>query len=285
MKELLENPLITQLIDISFKEDIGDGDHTSLACIDKSEKGKSIIVAKENGVLAGVELAEYIFKKVDSDLKVSQLFADGDLIHVGDIVLEISGSSQSILTAERTVLNFMQRLSGVASQTKKYVDVLNGLHTRIIDTRKTTPGMRLLEKWAVKIGGGANHRIGLYDMILIKDNHVDFSGGISNAIDRVQKYLISKNLNLKIEIETRSLDEVRQVIDKGGVHRIMLDNFTPELIREALVIIEGKYETEASGGITLQTLKQFAETGVDYVSSGALTHSVKSIDLSLRAVK
>ncbi len=285
MKELLENPLITQLIDISFKEDIGDGDHTSLACIDKSEKGKSIIVAKENGILAGVELAEYIFKKVDSDLKVSQLFADGDLIHVGDIVLEISGSSQSILTAERTVLNFMQRLSGVASQTKKYVDVLNGLHTRIIDTRKTTPGMRLLEKWAVKIGGGANHRIGLYDMILIKDNHVDFSGGISNAIERVQKYLISKNLNLKIEIETRSLDEVRQVIDKGGVHRIMLDNFTPELISEALAIIDGKYETEASGGITLQTLKQFAETGVDYVSSGALTHSVKSIDLSLRAVK
>ena len=285
MKELLENPLITQLIDISFKEDIGDGDHTSLACIDKSEKGKSIIVAKENGILAGVELAEYIFKKVDSDLKVSQLFADGDLIHVGDIVLEISGSSQSILTAERTVLNFMQRLSGVASQTKKYVDVLNGLHTRIIDTRKTTPGMRLLEKWAVKIGGGANHRIGLYDMILIKDNHVDFSGGISNAIERVQKYLVSKNLNLKIEIETRSLDEVRQVIDKGGVHRIMLDNFTPELISEALAIIDGKYETEASGGITLQTLKQFAETGVDYVSSGALTHSVKSIDLSLRAVK
>ena len=285
MKKLLENPLITQLIDISFKEDIGDGDHTSLACIDKSEKGKSIIIAKENGVLAGVELAEYIFKKVDSDLKVSQLFADGDLIHVGDIVLEISGSSQSILTAERTVLNFMQRLSGVASQTKKYVDVLNGLHTRIIDTRKTTPGMRLLEKWAVKIGGGANHRIGLYDMILIKDNHVDFSGGISNAIERVQKYLVSKNLNLKIEIETRSLDEVRQVIDKGGVHRIMLDNFTPELISEALAIIDGKYETEASGGITLQTLKQFAETGVDYVSSGALTHSVKSIDLSLRAVK
>ncbi len=284
MEDLLNNDLVKQLIDISFAEDIGEGDHTSLATINVDETGKSIIVAKDNGIIAGLLLVEYIFKKVDANLVVKLLKKDGDAVAYGDIVLEVTGSSRSMLTAERTVLNFIQRLSGVASLTSKYVAELKGLHTQILDTRKTTPGMRLLEKYAVKVGGGANHRIGLYDMILIKDNHVDFSGGIENAIARTQEYLKDHNLNLKIEIETRSLDEVKQVLAIGGVHRIMLDNFSPELLREAVKIIDGKYETEASGGITLQTLRSYAETGVDFISSGALTHSVKAMDLSMRAV-
>lgn len=284
MEDLLNNQLVQQLIDISFAEDIGEGDHTSLATINADENGKSIIVAKDNGIIAGLLLVEYIFKKVDANLVVHLLKTDGDAVSYGDVVLEVTGSSRSMLTAERTVLNFIQRLSGVASLTSKYVAELNGLHTQILDTRKTTPGMRLLEKYAVKVGGGANHRIGLYDMILIKDNHVDFSGGIANAIARTQKYLQDNNLNLKIEIETRSLEEVKQVLDIGGVHRIMLDNFSPDLLREAVKLIDGKYETEASGGITLQTLRSYAETGVDFISSGALTHSVKAMDLSMRAV-
>lgn len=284
MEDLLNNQLVQQLIDISFAEDIGDGDHTSLATINANETGKSIIVAKDSGIIAGLMLVEYIFKKVDSNLVVHLLKKDGDAVSYGDVVLEVTGSSRSMLTAERTVLNFIQRLSGVASLTSKYVAELKGLHTQILDTRKTTPGMRLLEKYAVKVGGGANHRIGLYDMILIKDNHVDFSGGIANAIARTQKYLQDNNLNLKIEIETRSLEEVKQVLDIGGVHRIMLDNFSPELLREAVKLIDGKHETEASGGITLQTLRSYAETGVDFISSGALTHSVKAMDLSMRAV-
>jgi nicotinate-nucleotide pyrophosphorylase (carboxylating) len=284
MEDLLNNQLVQQLIDISFAEDIGEGDHTSLATINADENGKSIIVAKDNGIIAGLLLVEYIFKKVDANLVVRLLKKDGDAVSYGDVVLEVTGSSRSMLTAERTVLNFIQRLSGVASLTSKYVAELNGLHTQILDTRKTTPGMRLLEKYAVKVGGGANHRIGLYDMILIKDNHVDFSGGIANAIARTQKYLQDNNLNLKIEIETRSLEEVKQVLDIGGVHRIMLDNFSPDLLREAVKLIDGKYETEASGGITLQTLRSYAETGVDFISSGALTHSVKAMDLSMRAV-
>lgn len=284
MEDLLNNQLVQQLIDISFAEDIGEGDHTSLATINADENGKSIIVAKDNGIIAGLLLVEYIFKKVDANLVVRLLKIDGDAVSYGDVVLEVTGSSRSMLTAERTVLNFIQRLSGVASLTSKYVVELNGLHTQILDTRKTTPGMRLLEKYAVKVGGGANHRIGLYDMILIKDNHVDFSGGIANAIARTQKYLQDNNLNLKIEIETRSLEEVKQVLDIGGVHRIMLDNFSPDLLREAVKLIDGKYETEASGGITLQTLRSYAETGVDFISSGALTHSVKAMDLSMRAV-
>lgn len=284
MEDLLNNELVKQLIDISFAEDIGEGDHTSLATINADENGKSIIVAKDTGIIAGLMLVEYIFKKVDANLIVNLLKQDGDAVAYGDVVLEVTGSSRSMLTAERTVLNFIQRLSGVASLTSKYVAELKGLHTQILDTRKTTPGMRLLEKYAVKVGGGANHRIGLYDMILIKDNHVDFSGGIANAIARTQKYLQDNNLNLKIEIETRSLEEVKQVLDIGGVHRIMLDNFSPDLLREAVKLIDGKYETEASGGITLQTLRSYAETGVDFISSGALTHSVKAMDLSMRAV-
>lgn len=284
MENLLKNALVEQLIDIAFAEDIGEGDHTSLATINSDENGKSIIVAKDNGIIAGLTLVEYIFKKVDPTLVVKLLKTDGDEIAYGDVVLEVSGSSRSMLTAERTVLNFVQRLSGVASLTAKYVAELSGLHTQILDTRKTTPGMRLLEKYAVKVGGGSNHRIGLYDMILVKDNHVDFAGGITKAIARTQKYLKEHNLTLNIEIETRSIDEVNQVLSIGGVHRIMLDNFSPEELREAVNLIDGKFETEASGGITLQTLRSYAETGVDFISSGALTHSVKAMDLSMRAV-
>lgn len=284
MENLLKNALVKQLIDIAFAEDIGEGDHTSLATINEDEKGKSIIVAKDNGIIAGLTLVEYIFKKVDPTLDVKLIKADGDEIAYGDVVLEVSGSSRSMLTAERTVLNFVQRLSGVASLTSKYVAELAGLHTQILDTRKTTPGMRLLEKYAVKVGGGSNHRIGLYDMILIKDNHVDFAGGIANAITRTQKYLMEHNLKLNIEIETRSIDEVKQVLAIGGVHRIMLDNFSPELLSEAVKLIDGRFETEASGGITLQTLRSYAESGVDFISSGALTHSVKAMDLSMRAI-
>jgi nicotinate-nucleotide pyrophosphorylase (carboxylating) len=284
MKHLLENPLVANLVDLAFAEDIGDGDHTSLACIDKSAKGKSIIVVKDNGILAGIDLAEEIFRKVDASLAVKKLFKDGDKLHNTDVVMEIEGSSQSMLTAERTVLNFIQRLSGIATLTSKYVERLQGLNTKILDTRKTTPGMRMLEKYAVKTGGGENHRIGLFDMILLKDNHVDFAGGIAQAIDKTQTYLQQKDLNLKIEIETRTLDEVQQVLNRGGVDRIMLDNFSPALLKEAITLINGRFETEASGGITLDTLRSYAETGVDYISSGALTHSVKSLDFSMRAV-
>jgi len=284
MLDILTNTYVIQLIDLAFIEDIGEGDHTSLACIKKTEQGKSIIVAKENGILAGIELAEFIFKKVDVSLEVKRNFHDGDSIRENDIVMEIFGSSQSMLTAERTVLNFIQRLSGIATYTRKYSDILKGFHTQIIDTRKTTPGMRLLEKWAVKMGGGKNHRIGLYDMILIKDNHIDFAGGIENAIDRVHDYLKANKLNLKIEIETRNIDEVKKVLAKGGVDRIMLDNFSPLLIADAVQLINNKYETEASGGITIDTLVEYAKTGVDFISSGALTHSVKSFDFSMRVV-
>lgn len=284
MDESLRNPLVTKLIDLAFAEDIGEGDHTSLACIGEQERGQSIIVAKDEGILAGSKLGEYIFHLTDRNLKVEIVKPDGALVKHGDVVLKISGSSRSMLTAERTVLNFMQRLSGIATLTKRYVKELEGLHTRILDTRKTTPGMRILEKWAVKTGGGANHRVGLYDMILIKDNHVDFAGGIGEAITKTRHYLESKQLRLKIEIETRNLDEVNQVISVGGVNRIMLDNFSPDMLAEAVKVIDGRYETEASGGITLATLRSYAETGVDFISSGALTHSVHNFDLSMRAV-
>lgn len=284
MQTLLQNPLVIKLIDLAFAEDIGEGDHTSLACINEEEKGKSVIVAKEDGILAGVELAMYIFRKVDNELVINTYFSDGDKIQNTDVVMDISGSSRSMLTAERTVLNFIQRLSGIATLTHKYVELLSGLNTKILDTRKTTPGMRLLEKWAVKTGGGENHRIGLYDMILIKDNHVDFAGGIKEAIDRVSHYQKINGLNLKVEIETRSLHEVKQVMARGHVNRIMLDNFSPDLLKEAVAIINGSYETEASGGITIETLRTYAESGVDYISSGALTHSVKSLDFSMRAL-
>lgn len=283
MDDLLKHQLVTRLIDLAFAEDIGEGDHTSLACIPLATLGKSIIVAKEPGIIAGLKLAVYIFKKIDPELEVSTSFSEGAPIQAGDVVMEIRGSSISMLTAERTVLNFMQRLSGIATQTALYVNELKGLSTRILDTRKTTPGMRLLEKWAVKTGGGENHRMGLYDMILIKDNHVDFAGGIQPAIENVQRYLKVNNLNLKIEIETRTFDEIRQVMEFGGVHRIMFDNFSPENLTQGVQMLKGMFETEASGGITLQNLRSYALSGVDFISSGALTHSVKCLDLSMRA--
>ncbi|MCU0442376.1 MAG: carboxylating nicotinate-nucleotide diphosphorylase [Bacteroidia bacterium] len=285
MEELLKHPLVLQLIQMAFAEDIGDGDHTSLACINKEAQGKSVIVAKEKGVLAGVTLGKYIFEQVDPRLQVTIHKNDGEWVNREEVVMTITGSDISMLTAERTVLNFMQRLSGISTITATYVKELAGLHTKILDTRKTTPGMRLLEKWAVKNGGGSNHRIGLYDMILLKDNHNDFAGGIANAIARTKEYLAKHQLNLKIEIETRSMDEVKEVVAIGGINRIMLDNFTPQQLKEAVQYIDGRFETEASGGITLQTLRSYAETGVDYISSGALTHSIKSLDLSMRAVK
>lgn len=283
MDDLLKHQLVTRLIDLAFAEDIGEGDHTSLACIPLSTQGKSVIVAKEPGIIAGLKLAGYIFNKLDPDLKVISNFSEGATVNPGDVVMEIRGSSISMLTAERTVLNFMQRLSGIATQTNLYVNELKGLHTRILDTRKTTPGMRLLEKWAVKVGGGENHRMGLYDMILIKDNHVDFAGGIQQAIRNVQTYLKTNGLNLKIEIETRTFEEIKQVMETGGVHRIMFDNFTPENLAKGVSLMNGMFETEASGGITLQTLRAYALSGVDFISSGALTHSVKCLDLSMRA--
>lgn len=284
MKELLQHPFVKQIIELSFAEDIGEGDHTSLASIPANAKGKSIIVAKEAGIIAGVTLAEHIFKLIDPSLEVKLNKKDGDEMQVGDVIIEIAGSSISMLTAERTVLNFMQRLSGISTQTNKYTQILKGLHAQILDTRKTTPGMRILEKWAVKNGGGVNHRFGLYDMILLKDNHVDFAGGIKEAIASTHRYLYAKNLKLKVEIETRSIDEIKQVLEVGGVDRIMLDNFSVEMMKEGVALINGRFETEASGGITLETLRSYAETGVDYISSGALTHSIKSIDLSMRAV-
>ncbi|MFA6260745.1 MAG: carboxylating nicotinate-nucleotide diphosphorylase [Bacteroidia bacterium] len=283
MDDLLKHQLVIRLIDLAFAEDIGEGDHTSLACIPLSTQGKSVIVAKEPGIIAGLKLAEYIFNKLDPELKVIANFMDGASVHPGDVVMEIQGSSISMLTAERTVLNFMQRLSGIATQTALYVNELKGLQTRILDTRKTTPGMRLLEKWAVKVGGGENHRMGLYDMILIKDNHVDFAGGIQQAIKNVQTYLKTNGLNLQIEIETRTFEEIKQVMETGGVHRIMFDNFSPENLAKGVSMLNGLFETEASGGITLQTLRAYALSGVDFISSGALTHSVKSLDLSMRA--
>jgi nicotinate-nucleotide pyrophosphorylase (carboxylating) len=273
-----------QLISLWFAEDIGDGDHTTLSCIPASAMGKSQLIVKENGVLAGVEVAREIFRAFDPELKMTVFIADGAEVKVGDVAFIVEGKVQSLLQTERLMLNIMQRMSGVATCTREYVKALVGTKTRVLDTRKTTPGLRLLEKEAVKIGGGVNHRIGLYDMILLKDNHVDFAGGIDKAILRAQNYLKEKEKDLKIEIEVRNFDELAQVMAVGGVDRIMLDNFTPENTRKAVDIIAGKYETESSGGITFDTLKQYAECGVDYISVGALTHSVKSLDMSFKAL-
>ncbi len=283
--ELLQNNDIKELIEIAIREDVGSGDHSSLACIPADKKGMAYCVAKEAGVIAGIELAQYIFKRIDSDLTYTPYKKDGDDIQVGDRIFDIEGSDISILTAERLVLNFMQRLSGIASQSRKISTLLQDYHTTILDTRKTTPGMRLLEKWAVKLGGCDNHRIGLYDMIMIKDNHIDFAGGIAQAIEKTQQYLRFKGLNLPIEIETRNLEEVQQALDCGGITRIMLDNFNPSLLAEAVKLINKRFETEASGGITMDTIQEYAATGVDFISVGALTHSSKSLDLSLRAEK
>jgi len=273
-----------QLISLWYAEDIGDGDHTTLSCIPATALGKSQLIVKENGVLAGVEVAREVFKAFDPELKMTVFVNDGTEVKVGDIAFVVEGKIQSLLQTERLMLNIMQRMSGVATRTREYVKALEGTKTRVLDTRKTTPGLRLLEKEAVKIGGGVNHRIGLYDMILLKDNHVDFAGGIAQAIQRTKSYLKEKGKELKIEIEVRSFDELAQVMAEGGVDRIMLDNFTPENTRKAVEIIDGKYETESSGGITFATLKDYAECGVNYISVGALTHSVKSLDMSFKAV-
>lgn len=274
-------PNLDELISMALREDIGDGDHSTLSCIPANATGTAKMVAKQDGILCGQEVGRRVFQMVDHSLKVELLKQDGDAIRKGDIVMLVSGPSGSILTSERTALNFMQRLSGIATETHRMVSMLEGLNTRLLDTRKTTPNMRLLEKYAVACGGGTNHRIGLYDMIMLKDNHVDFAGGIEAAIDRTRQYLVEKHKDLKIEIEVRNLDELDRVLAHGGVDRIMLDNFDIPTLREAVVRIAGRYETEASGGITDQTLRPYAETGVDFISVGALTHHIKSLDLSL----
>lgn len=279
----MDTELLKRFITNALAEDVGDGDHTSLATIPHGTQGKAKLLVKDEGVIAGVELALLIFSTVDPALKVEVLIQDGALVKRKDIVLWVDGDAQSILKAERLVLNCMQRMSGIATKTRHIVDLLKGTNTKVLDTRKTTPGMRYLEKWAVRIGGGVNHRIGLYDMILIKDNHVDYSGGIRNAIENTRQYLAEHNKQLAIEIEVRNMDELEQVLATGGVNRILLDNFNFAELKQAVNIIEGRYITEASGGITVDTVREFANCGVDYVSIGELTHSVKSLDLSLKA--
>ena len=276
------NELIDRLIDLAFAEDIGDGDHTTLSCIPDTAMGKSKLLI-EAGVLAGIEIAKEIFHRFDSEMKVEVFINDGTEVKPGDVAMIVEGRVQSLLQTERLMLNVMQRMSGIATMTRRYVKQLEGTKTRVLDTRKTTPGMRMLEKAAVKIGGGVNHRIGLFDMILLKDNHVDFAGGIDKAIQRAQNYCKEKGKDLKIEIEVRNFDELNQVLAIGGVDRIMLDNFTPENTRKAVELIAGKYETESSGGITFDTLRDYALCGVDYISVGALTHSVKGLDMSFKA--
>lgn len=282
---LTVDQLEDKLIDLAFAEDIGDGDHTTLCCIPEDAMGKSHLLIKEEGVLAGVEVAKKVFDAFDKTMQVEVLIEDGAHVKPGDIAMVVTGKVRSLLQTERLMLNIMQRMSGIATQTAKYVKLLEGTKTHVLDTRKTTPGLRMLEKQAVKIGGGMNHRIGLFDMILLKDNHIDFAGGITNAIDRCHAYLKEKGLDLKIEIEVRNFDELQQVLDHGGVNRIMLDNFTVPDTKRAVDIIAGRYETESSGGITFETIRGYSEQGVDYISVGALTHSVKCLDMSFKAVK
>ena len=275
--------LIDDLIKLAFAEDIGDGDHTTLCCIPETAMGKSRLIVKEDGVLAGVDMAERIFHYFDPELRMEVFIRDGAEVKKGDVAFTVEGKTRSLLQTERLVLNVMQRMSGIATTTRKYVKALEGTKTRVLDTRKTTPGMRMMEKEAVKIGGGVNHRIGLFDMILLKDNHVDFAGGIRQAITRAHDYLKEKGKNLKIEIEVRNFDELREALEVGGIDRIMLDNFSTDDTRKAVETIGGRYETESSGGITFETLRSYAECGVDFISVGALTHSVKSLDMSLKA--
>jgi len=275
--------MIEDIIIKALKEDIGDGDHSSLACVPENAIGKAKLIVKDEGIIAGVELAEKIFNHYDQNLKVTVFIKDGTQVKTGDIALEIEGNSRSILATERLVLNFMQRMSGIATQTNTIVKLLDGCKTHLLDTRKTTPGIRYMEKWAVRIGGGYNHRFALYDMIMLKDNHIDYAGGIKNAIENTHKYLKETEKDLKIEIEVRDEKELDEVLTIGGVNRIMLDNFTPEEITRVLSKIPKEYEVEASGGITLETIRSYAETGVDYISVGALTHSFKSLDMSLKA--
>lgn len=277
------NELEDRLIDLAFAEDIGDGDHTTLCCIPEDAMGKSHLLIKEDGILAGVEVAKRVFAKFDPTMQVEVLINDGTPVKKGDIAMVVTAKVRSLLQTERLMLNIMQRMSGIATMTNKYVDRLKGTKTHVLDTRKTTPGLRMLEKQAVKIGGGMNHRIGLFDMILLKDNHIDFCGGITNAITRCHEYLKEKGLDLKIEIEVRNFDELAEAMNCGGINRIMLDNFSVADTKKAVDIVGGKFETESSGGITFDTIRDYAECGVDFISVGALTHSVKGLDMSFKA--
>lgn len=278
-----KDQLIDELLNLAFAEDLGDGDHTTLSTIPADAKGRSRLIIKEEGVISGVEVARKVLEKVDPTIKMEILIQDGSNVKPGDIAFTAEGPVRSLLIAERTMLNIMQRMSGVATMTSKYQKQLEGLHTKVLDTRKTTPGMRMLEKEAVACGGGTNHRIGLFDMILIKDNHIDFAGGIEKAIDRANEYCRKNGKDLRIEVEVRSLDDIRRVMEHGGVDRIMFDNFTPELTKKAVEMVGGKYETESSGGITIENLRAYGEAGVDFISVGALTHSVKGLDMSFKA--
>ncbi len=268
----------------AIREDVGDGDYSSLACIPENAKGKAKLLVKEAGIIAGVEMAKKIFKYVDSDLIIETFLNDGETVKYGDVVFFVEGSSQSILKSERLVLNVMQRMSAIATKTKIFAKLLEGTKTKILDTRKTTPGIRAIEKWAVKIGGGENHRFALYDMIMLKDNHIDFAGGISKAIEKTKCYLKANNLDLKIIVEARSTDEIREILEHEGIYRILIDNFDFEETKRAVQLIGDKCQTESSGGINLETARKYAECGVDYISSGALTHSVYNMDLSLKAI-
>lgn len=272
------------IIQRALQEDIGSGDHSSLACISEDATSKAQLLVKEDGVIAGLEIAALVFHEVDSGLGLQFLKQDGDEVKKGDIAFIVSGKARSILTAERLALNILQRMSGIATRTRKVVEILEGTEARVLDTRKTTPGLRYFEKLAVRIGGGVNHRFGLFDMIMLKDNHIDYAGGIAKAMDSVRKYLNEHQLDIPVEVETRNIEEVKQVLRESGVQRIMLDNFTPEEVKEAVALIDGKVETEASGGITPEDIRPYAEAGVDYISMGALTHSVKNLDLSLKAI-
>lgn len=278
-----KNELIDELLDLAFAEDVGDGDHTTLSTIPADAIGRSRLLVKEEGVIAGVEMAEKVLHRVDPSIKVEIIITDGSRVNPGDVAFFAEGPVRSLLVAERTLLNIMQRMSGIATMTRRYQDKLEGLKTKVLDTRKTTPGMRMLEKEAVRLGGGTNHRIGLFDMILIKDNHIDFAGGIEKAVERAKNYCRENRKDLRIEVEVRGLDDIRRVLEIGGVDRIMFDNFTPELTREAVLLVDGKVETESSGGITIDNLRAYGETGVDFISVGALTHSVKGLDMSFKA--
>ena len=274
---------LTQFIALALEEDLQEGDHSSLSCIDEGVQGKAQLLVKQEGVLAGVLVAEAIFGQYDPDLSFSSLLADGDQVEIGQVAFTVEGRTHSILACERLVLNCMQRMSGIATYTHKITQLLEGTAVKLLDTRKTTPNFRLLEKEAVRIGGGVNHRFGLYDMIMLKDNHIDYAGGISQAVQKTKQYLEEKSLSLKIEVEVRNFEELKEALKQEGIHRIMLDNFDPTDLKEAVELVKGKYETEASGGITEKTIRSYAASGVDYISVGALTHQVKSLDLSLKA--
>ena len=282
---MIINEQVQKLIAMSLREDIGDGDHSSLSCIKTDEMGEMKLLVKEDGILCGVDVAREVIRQVDEKIEMEQYMQDGDPIKKGDIVFKLTGPACSMLTAERNILNFMQRMSGIATTTHQYVEMVKDTGVTLLDTRKTTPNMRIFEKYAVKVGGATNHRFGLFDMMMLKDNHIDFAGGIENAIDAANQYQKDNGLNLKIEIETRNLDDVKRVMAHGGVHRIMFDNFTPEQIVEGVKIVNHRYETEASGGIVKETLRDYAVTGVDFVSIGAFTHHIASLDLSLKFSK